>query len=352
MRMLALRGHETVVVCRESYAAKQPSRGSSRLDLSGALTVDHDVKVYTLPNHVNFEKSLDHVIGLWNPDCVLIGEDPTYLSLAVVIERSVKRVVLVAQSQATLPFGPEAFYPDQMRTELLEPPVEIVALSRYVREYVQRWGALDCALLPPTLREQINAPHLGHYENPFVMFVNASKIKGLPIFVQLAQHFPSTRFAAVQGWATTSSDLRELNQCANVTVLEPKENIDEIFSQAKLLLAPSLWGEAFGYVALEAMARGIPVLASDAGGLPEAKLGVDYLLPVNPVRGYSKILDERLLPEPIIPEQNVQPWCEALRLLVNEKARYDVLSRESRSVAMKYLEGLDETLWMQYLESN
>jgi len=351
MIMLAERGHESVVVCREHFAKHELSGARSRLNLSNALTVDHGVKVYSLPGDINFEQSLDHVIGLWDPDCVLIGEDPTYLSLAVTLEKSVKRVVLLAQSQATLPFGPEAFYPDRVRAELLKPPVEIAVLSNYVREYIEQWGQLDSMLLPPMLKEQLGAPLLWHHENPFIMFVNAAGIKGLPVFVQLAQRFPSAEFAAVRGWATTSGDIDELHQHANITILEPKENIDEILSRAKLLLAPSLWGEALGYIALEAMARGIPVLASNVGGLPEAKLGVDYLLPVNPVRGYSKTLDERLLPEPIIPEQNLEPWCDALRLLLKDRAHYNQLSMESRSVAMKYLEELDENLWMDYLES-
>ena len=350
--MLAGRGHETVVVCRDRFAQEGSSTGHSHLNLSSTLTVDQGVKVYALPNEVNFEKSRYHAIGLWKPDCVLLGEDPTNLSLAVAIDKSVKRIVVLAQSQATLPFGPEAFYPDSMRADLLKPPIEIVVLSNYVSEYIQRWGQLDTVRLPHFLREQRNAPHLGHYDNPFIMFVNASKIKGLPIFVQLAQNFPSARFAAVQGWATTSSDVSELSRHHNVTVLQPKEDVDEIFSQAKLLLVPSLWGEAFGYVAWEAMVRGIPVLASDVGGLPEAKLNVDYLLPVNPVSGYSKTLDERLLPEPIIPEQNVEPWCEALRRLINDREHYDQLSEESRSVAMKYLERLDESHWVDYLEAN
>jgi glycosyltransferase involved in cell wall biosynthesis len=348
--MLAGRGHETVVVCRDQFAKKGSSIDHSPLKLSSTLTVDQGVKVYALPHEVNFEKSLYYVIGQWEPDCVLIGEDPTYLSLVVAIDKSIKRIVVLALSQATLPFGPEAFYPDPIRADLFKPPVEIVAMSNYVSEYIQRWGQLFPMRLPKFLQKHRHAPYLGHHDNPFIMLVNASKIKGLPIFVQLAQHFPTSRFAAVRGWATTSHDVRELSRHDNVTVLEPNEDVNEVYSQTKVLLVPSLWGEAFGLVAFEAMARGIPVLASDVGGLPEAKLGVDYLLPVNRVNGYSNTLDERLLPEPAIPEQDVKPWSEALYGLINDREQYDQLSRESRDAAMKYLDGLDESSWMEFLE--
>jgi glycosyltransferase involved in cell wall biosynthesis len=348
--MLAGRDHETLVVSRKSFDKEGEPPGHSPPTLSNTLTLDEGVKVYAIPYEVNFEKALYYVIGQWKPDCVLIGEDPTYLSLAVAIDTAIKRIVVLALSQATLPFGPEAFYPDPNLANLLKPPVEIVTMSHYVSAYIQRWGHLATVRLPKFLQKHRHAPSLGHYENPFIMFINASKIKGLPIVVQLAQQFPTTRFAAVRGWATTSHDLRALSWHDNITVLQPKEDVDEIYSQARLLLVPSLWGEAFGMVAFEAMVRGIPVLASDVGGLPEAKLNVDYLLPVNPVSGYKKNLDERLLPEPIIPEQNMEPWSEALRRLLDDREHYDQLSMESRSVALTYLEGLDESQWVDYLE--
>ena len=36
-------------------------------------------------------------------------------------------------------------------------------------------------------------------------------------------------------------------------------------------------------IVVEAMLRGVPVIASNTGGLPEAKLGVPYVLPVTPI---------------------------------------------------------------------
>lgn len=43
----------------------------------------------------------------------------------------------------------------------------------------------------------------------------------------------------------------------------------EILQQSKLCVVPSCWEEPFGRVALEAQACGVPVVASDKGGLPE-----------------------------------------------------------------------------------
>ena len=87
-------------------------------------------------------------------------------------------------------------------------------------------------------------------------------------------------FAAVPTWGTDSVDLRCLESCPNVTVLEAVQNIDALLSQSSILLAPSRWAEAFGRIVVEAMLGEYP-RSQVIPAFPEAKLGVDYVLPVN-----------------------------------------------------------------------
>lgn len=51
----------------------------------------------------------------------------------------------------------------------------------------------------------------------------------------------------------------------NYGILSQKE-LDKFYSQIDVLLMPSLWHETFGFVALEGISRGIPVLVSDHVG--------------------------------------------------------------------------------------
>ncbi len=61
---------------------------------------------------------------------------------------------------------------------------------------------------------------------------------------------------------------REMNLCEDIIFLGSQSAVEEIFSIGDLFLIPSE-NESFGLSALEAMACGMPVISSNAGGLPE-----------------------------------------------------------------------------------
>lgn len=65
-----------------------------------------------------------------------------------------------------------------------------------------------------------------------------------------------------------AEEAREQGITERVVFLGKQDSVAEIMACADLLLLPSQ-NESFGLVALEAMASGVPVIASRAGGLPE-----------------------------------------------------------------------------------
>lgn len=90
---------------------------------------------------------------------------------------------------------------------------------------------------------------------------------------------------------------RRLGIAPNVEVLGPVDEAkrDELFSSAAVLVMPSRF-EGFGMVAAEAMAAGLPVVASDVDSLPEvvAAPAGGVLVPPGDVSSYAAVL-ERLL---------------------------------------------------------
>ena len=102
----------------------------------------------------------------------------------------------------------------------------------------------------------------------------------------------------------------------------------------KVLLVPSVWAEARSRIVLESLLRGVPVLASNTGGIPEAMCGVDYLLPVSPIVRYHPAVDEHMVPVPEVPPQDVLPWERTLRRLIADPEYYAQLSARSRTTSM------------------
>jgi glycosyltransferase involved in cell wall biosynthesis len=67
----------------------------------------------------------------------------------------------------------------------------------------------------------------------------------------------------------------------NIEVIRTRSRaeLEQFYRHAKMLIVPSIWYETFGIVAAEAMAQGVPVIASDIGALAHTvNVGVSGLL--------------------------------------------------------------------------
>ena len=85
-------------------------------------------------------------------------------------------------------------------------------------------------------------------------------------FVALAKQFPDVRFELFGDGP--EMDALTKSQPDNVTFHGHQTNMDDVWSQIDLLIIPSRF-EGLPMAALEAMIRGIPVLANSVGNLPQ-----------------------------------------------------------------------------------
>ena len=116
-------------------------------------------------------------------------------------------------------------------------------------------------------------------------------------------------------------------------ILPNARNIDDVLARTRILLMPSLWYEGFGLIVMEAMLRGIPVVASDSGGLKEAKRGTGYVIPVHTIERYQPVFDEHAMPKPVVQPNDIAPWIAAIEELLGDRAAYERESAASRAAA-------------------
>src|SRR6185436_20031441 len=110
-------------------------------------------------------------------------------------------------------------------------------------------------------------------------------------------------------------DVERLGIKDRVRFIGKVEDVAQVLRWADLFLLPTI-SESFGLAALEAMATGVPVIGTRAGGLPEV---VEH-----GVTGY--------LGEP----ENVAEMAEGALNLLRDESRYRVASAAARERASKF----------------
>jgi len=344
-------GEVRAALARQGIAVETNAGTGVDTFLSGGLS--GGVAVHAVADPARLRGVLEECLHAFAPDRVLVSsEDPSQNLLAAALKTTRAPVIYLSHTPAFLPFGPQAFFPGgpgapgERRARLLGQAAGIVTVSRFMAEYIRRWGGMEAEVFPFPLYGPGPFPDFGgrgDQDGRFVTLLNPCAVKGISIFLGLARSLPRVRFAAVPTWGTTPADRAALAALPNVTLLEPADDVDRIYAQTRVLLLPSLWQEAFGVTAVEAMLRGLPVLVSDAGGLPEAALGVGTILPVRPIERFTDRLDANEVTEPEVPEQPEQvvaSWREALLRLLTEPEVYARESAAARAAAHRFAAGL------------
>jgi len=187
----------------------------------------------------------------------------------------------------------------------------VLANSMYVQNVIDKfYGVRSYVLYPPVDLAAMRVERNSDADR--VLFVKPQKVKGVDILRALASAMPDERFL-VAGKLSTRSQRGFAGQ-SNVECMGWVDDMREAYRRSRVLVVPSLWPEPFGRVCVEAAASGIPSIASNAGGIPEA------------VGGGGILVDNRA---------NVEQWKSAVQKL-KDGSLYDSLSRKARDHARHF----------------
>ena len=166
----------------------------------------------------------------------------------------------------------------------------------------------------PAFREPAGeAPDL---PTPYVLSVGTIQArKNLDVLVRAVARVRERRtgpitlaIAGRRGWKTEAFDAACRTTPVSMLGLVPDEKLPALYAHAALFVQPSSY-EGFGLTAVEAMACGAPVVAADAGSLPEVVDRAGLLVAPRDVEGLADAI-ERVLDHPAERERLRQAGLE------------------------------------------
>lgn len=154
--------------------------------------------------------------------------------------------------------------------------------------------------------------------------------KGIDLLLEIAQEIAEnpSRQVVIVGDGIQARDVKAVADThPRITYLGRRDDVPALLPFFDALLVPSVWPEAFGLVAAEALAVGVPVIAQDTGGLSEV-IGTDDDCGV------------------LVRDHSAKTYCAALEQVL-DPAGYEAKRRAARARAEKLFaipDKIDDTI--------
>lgn len=207
----------------------------------------------------------------------------------------------------------------------------VLCVSRFVFASLEAqgiWRGLSCCLhvintdrFSPHAVERSRLRNATGTEKQFVLLAVAYLIreKGIDVAIRALKELPEQVVLWIVGNGDEAAQLKQLTVDLSldhrVRFWGLQLNVEPFMRAADCFVCPSLWQEAAGLVVLEALACGLPVIASAVGGIPE----------------YVEDGRNGFLCPPGAPGQ----LADRVRRLLDDAETLSAMSRTARSVAVE-----------------
>jgi N-acetyl-alpha-D-glucosaminyl L-malate synthase BshA len=198
---------------------------------------------------------LPFVTTLHGTDITLVGKDPGYKP---VVEYSINHSDGISSVSKSLK-------EDTYRNFNIDREIEVIP------------NFIDFSRFKKTNKEHFKKAICPNNEKLLIHVSNFRKVKRvedvLMMFEKVVKHVPSKLLLVGDGPERMNMEIlcRKLGNCEHVRFLGKQDAIEDLLAIADLFVLPSET-ESFGLAALEAMACEVPVISSDAGGIPEINI--------------------------------------------------------------------------------
>src|SRR6187551_2290196 len=197
-------------------------------------------------------KKIPVITTLHGTDITLVGKDKTYAPVVTFSINESDAITAVSQNLRDETFN----------TFKIEKPIQViynfVDVARFNRKPIDAFKKL---IAPNGERVLLHASN----------FRKVKRVEDVvKIFYEVSKQIPSKLLFVGDGPERAHAEelSRRLNICDEVRFVGKQEQMEDILAIADLFLLTSDY-ESFGLAALEAMASGVPVVSTNAGGLKE-----------------------------------------------------------------------------------
>ncbi len=255
-------------------------------------------------------KNIPVITTLHGTDITLVGRDKTYEPVVTFSINESDAITAVSQNLKEETYRSFAIEKD---IQVIE---NFVDNSRYKK--------------PIDAFRKVIAPHK---EKILIHASNFRKVKRvedvIQVFANVHERLPSKLLLVGDGPERRSTEelVRKLGVQDDVRFLGKQEQVEEILLISDLFLLPSEY-ESFGLAAMEAMAASVPVISSNAGGLPEININGEtgFLANVGDVQTMSEEAIRLLSDDTLLKQFKVKAKAQAMKFdLHNIVPQYEKL---------------------------